>query len=82
MAVFRLLVNNLPIETNCININQKLVIGKNEEKTTQQAWQVANDRRTKLQLAKITDFGKCRFAKWLPPALFRRQKAQNLKKAC
>ena len=35
--------------------------------TIEQAQQVTNGRPTKLQLAKITDFGKCRLAKRLPP---------------
>ena len=33
----------------------------------EQAWQATNGRPTKLQLAKITEFGKCRLAKGLPP---------------
>ena len=36
----------------------------------EQAWQATNGRPTKLQLAKITEFGKCRLAKGLPPRTF------------
>ena len=37
------------------------------EKKIEEAQQATNGRPTKLQLAKITYFGKCRLAKRLPP---------------